>query len=378
MNVLKIILIIGFYQTIILGAIMLMKRHKSRSDIFLAAMFFVYGLTLFLGFMEIYNRENNYPFPFLINTSSPLILLHGPALWFYIKSLTTQRFRFKLKYILHFIPFLVVLLMLILGLYRLPAHERVLIDSTEAFKKDITFPVIIVMIAIFTQGYFIWGLWLLKRYKRKILNYFSELSLLDLSWLRIIIISSIFFYAGTSMLYILDYIFSLFSYHMLQSIGYSYVSLFILVIGYKGYRHGNVFSSHPYQIDLDEDLPLQKAGEPLDDKDSVFVGRLLSVMEQEKPYLNPELTLSSLANMLKSSPDYLSSILNGNLNKNFFDFVNYYRVEEFKRICRLQQNENLTIMGMAWDAGFNSKATFNRVFKKTTGITPGEFLENKK
>jgi hypothetical protein len=231
MNLQKIILIIGFYQTIILAGIMLLKRNKSQSDIFLAALFFIYGLTLFLGFMEIYNRENNYPFPFLINTSSPLILLHGPALWFYIKSLTVQHFRFKPKYLLHFVPFLAVLSLLILSLYRFPAYERIMIDSSESFKKDISFPLIIVLIAFSTQSYFIWGLWLIKRYKQKIRNYFSELSSLDLAWLRILIVSGIIFYAGISLLYMLDYLFSLFSYHVLQSIGYSYVSLFILVIG---------------------------------------------------------------------------------------------------------------------------------------------------
>jgi AraC-like DNA-binding protein len=113
---------------------------------------------------------------------------------------------------------------------------------------------------------------------------------------------------------------------------------------------------------------------PMDDKDKIFVDRLFSFMKSEKPHLNPELTLSLLADQLKTSPDYLSSILNGNLNKNFFDFVNHYRIEEFKMICKSQKNQNITIMGMAWDAGFNSKATFNRVFKKTTGITPGEFI----
>jgi AraC-like DNA-binding protein len=374
MNLQKIILIIGFYQTIILAGIMLLKKHKSRSDNFLAALFFVYGLTLFLGFMEIYNRENNYPFPFFINSSSPFILLHGPALWFYIKSLTFQNFRFKAKYLLHFLPFLSVLLLLIMSLYKFPAHERIMIDSSESFKKDISFPLLISMIAFSTQGYFIWGLWLIKQYKQKIRNYFSELSSLDLAWLRVLIVSGIIFYAGVSLLYMLDYLFSLFSYHVLQSIGYSYVSLFILVIGYKGYRQGNVFSSHPVTIDLDADIRVKEPSETSDSKDKDFVDHLLSLMESEKPHLNPELTLSLLADQLKTNPDYLSSILNGHLKKNFFDFVNHYRVEEFKMISKSQKNHNITIMGMAWDAGFNSKATFNRVFKKNTGITPGEFI----
>ncbi len=378
MSFLKAILIIGSYQTLILAGIMLTKKHRTRSDIFLAAMFFIYGITLFLGYMEIYNRTYDYPYPFLINTSAPLILLHGPALWFYIKSLTAQCFRFKAKYLLHFVPFLLVLLILIVNNYSLPAAQKILNDSSESFKNDISFPFIIGMIAIFTQGYFIWGLYLINGYKRKIQNYFSEISSMDLSWLRILLITCIVFYAGISLLYIVDYLFSVFSYNVMQSVGYAYASLFILVLGYRGFRQGNVFSSRSVSINLESDIQISEETPATRDKDQLFAKYLLELMEKEKPYLNPDLNLATLASKLNVTPDYLSSVLNGKLNKSFFDFVNYYRVEEFKRVSRLPENYNITIMGMAWDAGFNSKATFNRVFKKTTGYTPGQYLQGLK
>jgi AraC-like DNA-binding protein len=77
-------------------------------------------------------------------------------------------------------------------------------------------------------------------------------------------------------------------------------------------------------------------------------------------------------------PDKLSSVLNSRIKRNFFDFVNYYRIEEFKWVSKQAASKNITIMGMAWDAGFNSKATFNRVFKKVTGLTPGEYINQTK
>lgn len=376
MNILNAVLIIGFYQTLILGGIVLTKKQKALSDYFLAGMFIAYGLTLFLGYMEIYNRENGYPYPFLINTSTPLIFLHGPLMWFYIKSITEQHFRFKPKYLLHFAPFVVVVVMLSISMYRLPGHEKVLMESSEAFRKQISFPVIIALVAIFTQGYFLWGLWLIGNYKKRIENYFSEISTIDLTWLRILLITCVVFYAGTSLLYITDYIFNVFSYNLLQGIGYSYQSVFILVLGYRGYKQGNVFTNKQVTFDLDAVIPQEPEGYALTDRDKTFVEHLTGFMEAEKPYLKPELTLATLANMLKVNPDYLSGILNGKLNKNFFDFVNYYRIQEFKRISRKEKNSNITIMGMAWDAGFNSKATFNRVFKKATGRTPGEYVQS--
>lgn len=99
-------------------------------------------------------------------------------------------------------------------------------------------------------------------------------------------------------------------------------------------------------------------------------------MENQKPYPDPDLNIANLSSKLNVGPDYLSSILNGRLNKNFYDFVNHYRVEEFKNLRRNGIDKNITIMGLGWEAGFNSKATFNRVFKKNRGITPGQFIES--
>jgi AraC-like DNA-binding protein len=110
--------------------------------------------------------------------------------------------------------------------------------------------------------------------------------------------------------------------------------------------------------------------------DEVFIYSLLADMKESKPYLSPDLTLSALSSGMNVSEEYLSGILNNQLNRNFFDFVNQYRVEEFKTQCRDPKNDTYTLIGLAYDCGFNSKATFNRVFKKVTNLTPGEFKQS--
>ena len=374
----QVILIIGFSQSLILAGLILMKKQRKLHDYFLSGLFLIYGLTLFLGYMEIYNRAQGYPYPFFINTSSPFILLHGPALWFYIRSLTVQNFWFKTKYSLHFVPFVFILILMTLGVYSLPAEERILKETTEAFKDDFGFPLTMGMIAVSTQTYFIWGIILIGNYRKRIKNYFSEISEMDLKWLRVLLTCCVIFYGCISAFYIADYFFGFVSYDFLQSAGYAFAALLVLVLAYFGHRQGNIFQSHPVNMDLNVVDEHKNEETPLDDSESVFIRELLSHMDTEKPHLNPELTLGRLARQLRVSPDYLSNILNNRLNKNFFDFINYYRVEEFKQLCRKNKHHNITIMGLAWDAGFNSKATFNRVFKKTTGKTPGEFLSNKK
>lgn len=93
-------------------------------------------------------------------------------------------------------------------------------------------------------------------------------------------------------------------------------------------------------------------------------------MSEENPYLNPELSLRILAEMMKIPPNHLSQLLNEGFDKNFSEFVNSYRLETFKSKVADPSFQHLTILGLAYESGFNSKTVFNTFFKKTMGKTP--------
>ena len=104
-----------------------------------------------------------------------------------------------------------------------------------------------------------------------------------------------------------------------------------------------------------------------------IAARIVTAMEVEKLFQETELTLQNLADKL-SCPSYqISLAINDGLNKNFYDLVNGYRVEEAKKLLLSEKNRNYTILSVGFEAGFNSKTTFNTVFKKFTGFTPSEF-----
>jgi AraC-like DNA-binding protein len=103
---------------------------------------------------------------------------------------------------------------------------------------------------------------------------------------------------------------------------------------------------------------------------------LLAYMVSERPYLDPELSLIDLARRLRTNASVLSQVINVGIGKNFNDFVNQYRVDAFKRQAVDPANSHLSLLGIALDCGFNSKATFNRAFKKLTGLSPREFIES--
>ena len=97
-------------------------------------------------------------------------------------------------------------------------------------------------------------------------------------------------------------------------------------------------------------------------------------MDEKKPYLEPKLTLNMLATQLDVSSNHLSQTINQHQNQNFYDFINQYRVEEFKQRAKDPKNQHFIILALALDAGFNSKSAFNLIFKKHTGMTPSQFM----
>jgi AraC-like DNA-binding protein len=101
--------------------------------------------------------------------------------------------------------------------------------------------------------------------------------------------------------------------------------------------------------------------------------RLRLFMQTEKPWLNPDLSLEELAVAVGQKPKMLSIVINETLGQNFFDFINHYRVDEAKRLLTNPVDEKITVLEVLYAVGFNSKSSFNTLFKKYTGLTPTEF-----
>lgn len=104
-----------------------------------------------------------------------------------------------------------------------------------------------------------------------------------------------------------------------------------------------------------------------------YMARLENFISQENPFLNPTLTLRSLAEQIEIHPNQLSWLLNEHIGKNFNEFINQLRVERFKELVIDPANSHISLIGLAYESGFNSKTVFNTVFKKATGITPKQY-----
>ena len=162
------------------------------------------------------------------------------------------------------------------------------------------------------------------------------------------------------------------------------LSLFVLMIGYFGIKQTWIFSGQipleaqdqqrnvEKQSDTDF-VQYRKSGLKSEQADALQV-QLERIMKEEKPFLDHKLTLKTLAERLNIHPNYLSQLINERFERNFFDFINTARIEEFKELVQKPGSQNLTILALAIECGFSSKSSFNKFFKKSTGKTPSEYI----
>lgn len=145
-----------------------------------------------------------------------------------------------------------------------------------------------------------------------------------------------------------------------------YVGIALITYGFglQGVMHRNAGLKKSSKVDIEGLVDVEAK-----------VATLQQVMDEDRLYTNPTLSLNELAEAIAVKPYVLTQILNAAVGKSFNDFVNEYRVEEVKRLMQEPAYAHYTFTALAFEAGFNSKATFNRIFRKLTGKTPGQIKD---
>lgn len=374
----------GIAIDLFLVVLLASKRNKSEADAILLVWLYVIGLHLFLFYL--FATKRYYEFPLLVALGIPFPLLHGPFLYLYTSSLTRQ-VRHRLLRFLHFLPFLLSYLILLPFFLAPAAHKTYTFQHHGEGYRWVLFPL---QIAEMVSGilYVILSLIILRRHSKNIENQFSNTEKINLNWLRYLIVGMLVIWVAvifTSDVYV-----------------FTTVVLYIFFIGFFGIKQtavfahsippappsefpGNVFpksaideeqlsGASPDDNGYVEKTKYLKSG--LSEQEQRDIHAMLShLMEQDKPFTNPELTLGDVAEQLKVHPNNLSQVINSVTQKNFYDFINSRRVEEFIYLVRQPENQNFTLLSIAYECGFNSKSSFNRNFRKITGLSPSEYLK---
>ncbi|WP_169305585.1 helix-turn-helix domain-containing protein [Sphingobacterium alkalisoli] len=257
------------------------------------------------------------------------------------------------------------------------AYEKVAVDKGLVDDYSVFSTILLVGFIVSGLVYSIISYRKLHQRKNLLLDNFSYENRISLSWLRysILAIAFVFIMAALVSIFREGLGFS-FPFNA-DILFYSIIVGFVVFIGYSGIRQQDLFSNNlksGHEL-VNAESGYKKSG--LKEDIAVIKHReLLRVMENEKPYINPKLTLSELSHRLEMSPNNMSQLINQYEQVNFYDFVNKYRVEEFIR--RANSNTNFSLLAHALDSGFNSKSAFNSVFKKLKSETPSQYLAKRK
>ncbi len=286
--------------------------------------------------------------------SGPFLFLLAPVLYLYLRSIVIPEQRIKPGDLIHFIPFVAISLFTVLLLLIAKGHY--------VFLREVIGSPWLFMIIQF--GFYLFQSHrLIKLHSQKITQGLSNIEGFDVSWIRTVLwlfgLLLFFFIVITPLLI---HGISLTAYQKSSAVFFSLLSFFI---SYKGIRQkvpNEAYNVPQDQIENPDQPMLQSQKE-----------KLLDYMDSQKPYLDPELTLSDLAGQLSMGRNQLSLLINSGIGDNFYNFVNTYRVNEVKRLINEDKSKRYTIMALAHDAGFNSKSSFNHIFKKVTGLTPSEY-----
>lgn len=214
----------------------------------------------------------------------------------------------------------------------------------------------------------------IRQHKKNIKLFSSNPEEYDLKWLEQIITALI-------IIVILITIFNLTFYnHPLNIYIYSTLLVSVYFIAYNVMKQKEIYPINEQQtnqvISISENVTSEDRKRKIvsDDKLIELKSEINTLMQNEKPYLNSELNLINLSDLLNISPHILSYVINTGYNVNFPQFVNKYRVENAKRLLLdKEKSKQLSMLGIAYESGFNSKTVFNTAFKKITGQTPSEY-----
>ncbi len=270
---------------------------------------------------------------------------------------------------MHLLPF-IFLIVSAIPFYTLSASQKIEIFQRQGQGYEWYTITRLTIISISGLVYSVATLLKIKRYRERLLNYFSNTERKNLKWVAYSAI-------GLAVIWIVAVFFD-------DPIIFTAVTIFVLFIGVFGINQATVFYSG---ITIEPDVIREKTTKYLPEQEKYartgleneeaekLMTRLETLMQTENPFTNSELTLKDLAGMLNCSPNHLSQVINSKYGKTFYHYINSYRIKEFLEKTSLPESKKFTFLALAYDCGFNSKTTFNKYFKLETGKTPSEYFE---
>lgn len=386
-NILLFVSGAGILQAIFLSTLIYFHPRSEKSITrFLALYIFAVSILMLLPLSQ-------YLFPWQIFIFfAPFALLQGPLLYLYVRSFKEViTWRKAWPHFLLFIIYVFIIgwVSIVLG-SKYPPEKNM---PAELLHNPVTIiPISLRYLQMLLYFYFSHKE--LNSYRKSIQHLFSETSRINLSWVKLLLNGYLILILAAVSLYSVVLLHAEY-FSVLILINAAIVTPYIYMAAYKGIyqpalwqiQRGMSKEKIEEEMLRAEEIEFSKSNE---EKQSVqksrieeskveeIISKIIAAVRNDKMYQESELSLQSLADKIKYPSYLVSQVINERLKKSFYDLVNGYRVEEAKRLLLDSKNKNYTILSVGFEAGFNSKTTFNTVFKKFTGLTPTEYREKQK
>ncbi len=377
LNFPNILIMIAAAQGLLLALLIFQKHRALFANRYLALLMLSYMAVLIHLLLQDTGLYISFPFLFLI---SGFALAAIPLHYLYTRHLIYRSEKFNAAEIVHYAPFILFECTLFISILT-GQMDFTLAGEVSATETPVILRVYNIAVIVLGLSYFGLSLKMIRRYNSHVKDVVSSIESVRLNWLRNITLMGF----GAISLFCIEEFFLVQGVNLtnfiLSSVGFA---LYVYSMGYLGLLKSEIFADRMVEKamktveeietthDRNNTVKYERSGLSNDTAEH-YVRSLLTVMHEKKIYRNSALTLTELSEALSVSPHNLSEVINTKLKKNFYDFVNGYRLEEVKRDLADPAKQHLKILSIAFDAGFNSKATFNTLFKEQTGMTPSEY-----
>ena len=365
----------GFFLIIALNA---MQHKNKKANSVLSLLILLVSLSL-LGRVASYQSAFYNFQPKLLLLSDSIYFLFGPLFYLYMLRLLTVQVKSSAKKWLHFIPAVIQLLVYL----PLVFQERVsFMDDVRDLEYEVLFASVGFAALLFNAFYWIQCNKLIRRYQEDMAHTHSfEENLTYLVAFVKLMGVCLFLWGFAYLAYPLAPLLNtdpLWLSELSTDILWVVLSILTYFLGFYAMSQPEIFSliRHDDEAhDEHEAASDKQKSSSLPDENLIKMKEELSLlMVSEKPYRNPKLSLQELAEMMDTNIHTISRLINEGYEKNFYDFINEYRIEEFKELIAKEQYKNQTFLALALEVGFSSKTTFYRAFKKSTGETPRKYF----
>lgn len=338
------------------------NNGKKSANRILAFLFFLWSWGFF--YTWIIETSAYLDVPHFILAGAPNTFLMGPCIYYYARYLITPGIQFSKKYLIHGIPFFLHLA------YLVPFYAQSGISKIEYWEKgrtdDLIFYGIVVLQIVHLSGYLVVVIKILHEYRKKICNTHSSLAKVNLSWLSNIsaaLAAGLVFFTGAMLWFLYEGIHGVY----INRVSDVFNLVLIHLAGYRGLVQSDIFREESSTVEKYRKSSL--SSEDL----SGIVKKLREYMLKENAFLDSELTLQKLSSDSGIPSHHITQALNQGEGLNFYEFVNRFRVEYACKLINRINEEKRTFLEIAFLAGFNSKSTFNTLFREYCGMTPSQY-----